>query len=154
MRELPHGQEVDLGGGLHATSYQYRADDTALVLRDREATVLNMNDCLLRAGSLEHLLQPHRRIDLLAMSFANAEAYPIVYDFEDPQERVDWDDRSRFDGFLEKVRRIGPQAFVPFASMFGFLAPELAAINDRIVSPGRADQPGRRGARWRPAGWP
>ncbi len=144
VRELPHGQEVDLGGGLHATSYQYRADDTALVLRDHEATVLNMNDCLLRAASLEHLLARHRRIDLLAMSFANAEAYPIVYDFEDPGERVDWDDRSRFDAFLEKVRQVGPRAFVPFASMFGFLDPELAAINDRIVSPGelihRADR--------------
>ena len=136
VRELPHGQEVHLGGGLHVTSYQYRADDTALVLRDPEGTVLNMNDCLLRAGSLDHLLARHRRIDLLAMSFANAEAYPIVYDFEDPDERVDWDDRARFDGFLEKVRRIGPDAFVPFASMFAFLSPELLAINDRIVSPG------------------
>jgi hypothetical protein len=136
VRELPHGEEVDLGGGLRATSYQYRADDTALVLRDDEATVLNMNDCLLRAASLEHLLQAHPRVDLLAMSFANAEAYPIVYQFEDPAERVDWDDRSRFDGFLEKVRRIGPRAFVPFASMFSFLSPELQAINDRIVSPG------------------
>src|SRR5688572_9223010 len=45
VRELPHGEEVDLGG-LWVTSYQYRADDTALVLRDEQGTVLNMNDCL------------------------------------------------------------------------------------------------------------
>ena len=134
LRELPTARRSTWRR--HARhSYQYRADDTALVLRDREATVLNMNDCLLRAGSLDHLLGRHRRIDLLAMSFANAEAYPIVYDFDDPDERVDWDDRARFDGFLEKVRRIAPDAFVPFASMFAFLAPELLAINERIVSP-------------------
>jgi UDP-MurNAc hydroxylase len=136
VRELPHGREVALGaGGLQVTSYQYRADDTALVLCDREATLFNLNDCLLRAASLEQVLTRHPRIDLLAMSFANAEAYPIVYDFDDPQERVDWDDASRFDAFLDKVRRIGPQAFVPFASMFCFLSEELFPINDRIVSP-------------------
>ena len=69
------------------------------------------------------------------MSFANAEAYPIVYDFEDPAERVDWDDQARFDGFLDKVRLIEPRAFVPFASMFCFLSDELFALNERIVSP-------------------
>ncbi len=137
IRELPHGREVPLGpdGALRVTSYQYRADDTALVVRDREATLLDLNDCLLRAGALDELLERHGKIDLLAASFANAEAYPIVYDLEDARERPDWDDQARFDGFLDKVRAIAPDAFVPFASMFCFLSPELRALNERIVSP-------------------
>src|SRR5262249_22940141 len=81
IRELPHGTPVSLASGVEITSYQYRADDTALVVRDPEATLLNLNDCLLRAGSLDQLLSRYPRIDLLAASFANAEAYPIVYDF-------------------------------------------------------------------------
>jgi len=135
VRELPHGREVALGTSLRVTSYQYRADDTALVLRDDEATVLDLNDCLTRSRSLEQILKRHPRIDLLAASFANAEAYPIVYQFEDPAERIDWDDRSRFDAFLEKVRQIQPRAFVPFASMFCFLSDQQRALNDKIVSP-------------------
>ena len=142
VRELPHGREVTLrgrdsgrGDGLRVTSYQYRADDTALAISDGRSTLLNLNDCLLRARSLEKVLARHPRPDLLAMSFANAEAYPIVYDFEDPAERADWDDRSRFDAFLDKVRLIEPRAFVPFASMFCFLSEELFPINERIVSP-------------------
>ncbi|HEY2743014.1 MAG TPA: MBL fold metallo-hydrolase [Polyangia bacterium] len=135
VRELPHGRQVALGDRLRATSYQYRGDDTALVLDDGEATLFNLNDCLLRGRSLAAVLERHPHPDLLAMSFANAEAYPIVYDFEDPLERVDWDDRSLFDGFLDKVRLVAPRAFVPFASMFCFLSDELFAINERIVSP-------------------
>src|SRR4029079_10481536 len=61
--------------------------------------------------------------------------YPIVYDFEDPAEQIDWDDASRFDGFLENVRRISPTAFTPFASMFCFLSDELFSLNDKIVTP-------------------
>jgi hypothetical protein len=161
VRELPHGREVSLGP-LRVTSYQYRADDTALVIGDGEATVLDLNDCLLRAGSLQQLLDRHGAPDLLAMSFANAEAYPIVYDFEDPSERADWDDRSRFDGFLDKVKRIQPRAFVPFASMFCFLSEDLFDLNDRIVSPAglvaRAGETGSRalamnpGDHWTPDG--
>jgi Beta-lactamase superfamily domain len=147
VRELPHGREVALGERLRVTSYQYRADDTALVLSDGSATVFNFNDCLLRARSLEQVLTRHGAPDLLAMSFANAEAYPIVYDFDDPLERADWDDASRFDGFLDKVRRVSPRAFVPFASMFCFLSDELFAINERIVSPaGLIERAGEAGA--------
>jgi L-ascorbate metabolism protein UlaG (beta-lactamase superfamily) len=135
VRELPHGREVALSDQLKVASFQYRADDTALVITDGTTTLLDMNDCLLRAGSLAELLRRYPRIDLLCASFANAEAYPIVYDFEDAADRIDWDDRSRFDGFLERVRQIAPAAFVPFASMFCFLSDELFPLNARIVSP-------------------
>ncbi len=134
VRELPHGTPVRLGP-LELTSYQYRADDTALAISDGRTTVLDLNDCLLRDRALEQLLARHPRIDLLLASFANAEAYPIVYSFEDPHERPDWDDQSRFDTFLAKVRRVDPVAFAPFASMFCFLEPSLRWLNDRIVSP-------------------
>jgi L-ascorbate metabolism protein UlaG (beta-lactamase superfamily) len=137
VRELVHGKRVKLGDRMNVTSYQYRADDTALVVETPEATVLDLNDCLLRARSLDALLRRHPTIDLLAMSFANAEAYPIVYTHVDPVEKTDWDDASRFDDFLAKVRAIGPRRFVPFASMFAFLSPELFSLNDKIVAPTR-----------------
>jgi L-ascorbate metabolism protein UlaG (beta-lactamase superfamily) len=134
VREMPHGKAVTLGD-LRLTSYQYRADDTALVIEGPGGTILDLNDCLLRAGALDHLLARHPRIDLLLASFANAEAYPIVYGFEDPTEQPDWDDRVRFDDFLDKVRTIDPVAFTPFASSFCFLSPEQRWLNTRIVSP-------------------
>jgi hypothetical protein len=135
VRELAHGRRVRLGERLMVTSYQYRADDTALVIETPDATILDLNDCLLRARALEQVLTRHEHIDLLAMSFANAEAYPIVYTHDDPDERPDWNDRSRFDDFLRKVSAIGPKAFTPFASMFSFLSPELFDLNVRIVTP-------------------
>jgi len=136
VRELPHGSPVRLGeGGMTVVSYQSRADDTALVVTDGEATVLNLNDAIFRGEALAQILAQHPRIDLLCASFANAEAYPIVYDLEDPTERPDWDDAQRFDEFLEKVRRLSPRAFVPFASMFCFLSDDLFPINERIASP-------------------
>ena len=45
-------------------------------------------------------------------------------------ERIDWDDASHFDEFLEKVRRIQPAAFVPFASML-FLLQRRAVLAQR-----------------------
>jgi hypothetical protein len=156
VRELPHGREVRLGDELRLTSYQYRADDTGLVISDGTCSILDMNDCLLRAGSLQQVLERHGAPDLLAMSFANAEAYPIVYDFEDAAERADWDDQSRYDGFLEKAERIGARSFVPFASMFCFLSDELFHLNERIVSPAplvtRGGLPMNPGDRWTPDG--
>lgn len=134
VRELPHGVPTRLGP-LELTSYQYRADDTALAISGGGATLLDLNDCLLRDRSLGELLGRHPRIDLMLASFANAEAYPIVYSFEDPTERPDWDDASRFDTFLAKVRAIDPEAVAPFASMFCFLEPSLRWLNDRIVPP-------------------
>jgi glyoxylase-like metal-dependent hydrolase (beta-lactamase superfamily II) len=131
VRELPHGRPVALGG-LTVTSYQYRADDTALVIDDGETKLFDLNDCLLRASSLEQVMNSHGEPDLLAMSFANAEAYPIVYEQEEP---ADWSTQSCFDTFLEKVRKLRPRAFVPFASMFCFLSEDLFAINERIASP-------------------
>jgi hypothetical protein len=136
VRELPHGEEIALGSdGPRITSYQYRADDTALIIRGRDATVLDLNDSLVRDASLDQILSRHPKIDLLAASFANAEAYPIVYELEDPHEKPDWDDAARFDGFLDKLRRIAPAAFTPFASMFCFLSDDLFPLNDKIVSP-------------------
>ncbi len=134
VRELPHGSPVRIGP-LELTSYQYRADDTALTISDGRATILDLNDCLLRDRSLDEVLSRHTPIDLMLASFANAEAYPIVYSFEDPHEVPDWDDASRFDTFLAKVRAVDPVAFAPFASMFCFLEPSLRWLNDRIVSP-------------------
>lgn len=133
VRELRHGEPVRLGP-LELTSYQYRADDTALVISDEEATLLDLNDALHRKGALQQILDRHGPIDLLLASFANAEAYPVVYDLP-VGERPDWDDQRRFDGFLDKVRVIGPNAFAPFASMFCFLSEELRGLNARIVSP-------------------
>jgi hypothetical protein len=133
VRELDHGRTITLGDGLELTSFQYRADDTALLVRGRDATVLNMNDALHRGSSLDQILsRAPGGVDLLLMSFANAEAYPIVYDSDEPP---DWNDSARFDDFLGKVRRIGPRAFAPFASMFCFLDEDLAWLNERIVTP-------------------
>lgn len=166
VRELPHGEPVTLRGGLTVESHQFRADDTALLLRDRSAVVLNLNDCLLRDASLRRVRERHPRIDLLTVAFANAEGYPLVYDFDDAADSRDWNDSVRFDDVLEKVRAVDPEAFAPFASMFCFLNPEQRWLNARVVTPSgllaRADAGEVRakglgfnpGDRWTPSqGW-
>ena len=129
-----HGETLDLGG-LRVTilAMTSPADgplgDSAIVLDDGTARVLNQNDA--RPGDLDALraLGP---FDAQLLQFSGAIWFPIAYDF--PAEEKDRLARSkRTDEMARAVRyveAVGATHVLPCAGPPCFLDPELFAFND------------------------
>ena len=132
--EMPHGRTVDLGG-LRLTSYQYGFDDSALVVADADATVMDLNDCKLQAGDLQRLRRIFGRPDLMLKSHSWAQGYPNCYTAEDPADLEMLSRQSYVTDFLDATRALAPRHAVPAASMVCFLHPETWERNQDVVTP-------------------
>ena len=132
---IPHGERIELGGGLFATILAFTAPadgplgDSLLVLDDGTARVLDQNDA--RPGDPDRLreLGP---FDAQIVQFSGAIWYPIAYDF--PAElmrqlaadkRVNQMDRAR-----QYIEWVGAAHVFPCAGPPAFLDPALFAFND------------------------
>ena len=132
--EMPHGRTLDLGR-LQLTSFQYGFDDSALVVVDRDATVVDLNDCKLRSDDLRGLRQRFGRPDLMLKSHSWAQGYPNCYTAEDPDDLELLSRQSYVADFLDSTRALEPRDAAPFASMVCFLHPETWERNDDVVTP-------------------
>ncbi|MEP6659370.1 MAG: MBL fold metallo-hydrolase [Acidimicrobiales bacterium] len=103
--------------------------DSAIVVADSTARIVNQNDC--RPHNLEAIkrLGP---VDVHFLQYSGAIWYPVVY--EDEPERKQEQGRakrqSQFDRALRYVTAVGAHTVVPSAGPPCFLDPELAWLND------------------------
>ncbi|NDB26543.1 MAG: (2Fe-2S)-binding protein [Actinobacteria bacterium] len=102
--------------------------DSALVVSDKTARLVNQNDC--RTGDLESLLS-HGPIDLHWLQFSGAIWYPMVYE-QDPatkhglaQAKIE----SQFARAIKYVETLNARAVVPSAGPPCFLDEELFHLN-------------------------
>ena len=102
--------------------------DSALVISDGTARLVNQNDC--RTSHLE-TLAAHGPVDLHWLQYSGAIWYPIVYE-ETPekmkelcQAKVD----AQFTRAMHYVEAIGSRAIVPSAGPPAFLDPDLFGVN-------------------------
>jgi UDP-MurNAc hydroxylase len=130
----PNGQTVDLDG-LEVTIYAETAPsdgpigDSAIVIADETARILNMNDCRPNDVDAIRALGP---IDLQLLQFSGAMWWPVVYDLpEDERRRAG---RAKRDAQLSRavgyVKAVGARHVVPSAGPPCFLDPQLWACND------------------------
>ena len=102
--------------------------DSALVVSDKTARLLNQNDC--RTGDLE-TLRSHGPIDLHWLQFSGAIWYPMVYeqDSATKQKLARAKVESQFARALKYVETLNARAVVPSAGPPCFLDEELFHLN-------------------------
>ena len=128
------GVEVALGPDLRVAIHVETSitdgpgGDSALVVSDGTARLVNQNDC--RTDDLD-ALRAHGPVDLHWLQYSGAIWYPMVYD-EPPQrmrELVDAKVNSQFSRAMRYVEAVGARAVVPSAGPPAFLDPELFRLN-------------------------
>lgn len=135
VRELDHGEVVDLGHGVRIASYQYGFDDTVFVVDDGTDVLFDINDCKIRGRALQRIVDEFGRPTFAFKSYSFAQCYPITYTSTDPAELSIIDRNVYFDDFVGRMRELRPTYAVPFGSMVAFLHPECRDLNAHLVSP-------------------
>ncbi|MFZ8892671.1 MAG: Rieske 2Fe-2S domain-containing protein [Ilumatobacteraceae bacterium] len=102
--------------------------DSALVISDKTARLVNQNDC--RTGDLD-ALRSHGPIDLHWLQYSGAIWYPMVYeqDATTKQNLARAKVESQFARALKYVERLNARAVVPSAGPPCFLDEELFHLN-------------------------
>ncbi len=128
------GQEMAVGPNLRIAIHVETSitdgpgGDSALVVSDGTARLVNQNDC--RTDDLD-ALRAHGPIDLHWLQYSGAIWYPMVYD--EPPERmrelVDAKVASQFARAMRYVQALDATAVVPSAGPPAFLDPELFGLN-------------------------
>ena len=128
------GEELALGPDLRVAIHVETSitdgpgGDSALVVNDGTAVLVNQNDC--RTTDLE-ALRGHGPVDLHWLQYSGAIWYPMVYE-ETPErmrELVDAKVDSQFTRALRYVETIDGRAVVPSAGPPAFLDPALFHLN-------------------------
>ena len=133
--EVAHGDVVELAPGLRIASFQYGFDDSALLVESSGVVLADMNDCKVRGRALREVLDVFGRPTFMFKSHSWAQAYPVRYASDDPQQLGLVSRESYVADFVEMVEQVRPGYAVPFASMVCFLHPETADVNDYVVTP-------------------
>ncbi len=128
------GQELALGPHLRIAIHVETSitdgpgGDSALVVSDGTARLVNQNDC--RTDDLD-ALRAHGPIDLHWLQYSGAIWYPMVYDepVQRMRELVDAKVTSQFARAMRYVEALGARAVVPSAGPPAFLDPELFRFN-------------------------
>ena len=102
--------------------------DSALVISDGTARLVNQNDC--RTSHLE-TLSAHGPVDLHWIQYSGAIWYPMVYEEtpENMRELVDAKVESQFTRAMRYVEAVDSRAVVPSAGPPAFLDPDLWFAN-------------------------
>ena len=141
VRELRHGERVELAPGFMLTSYHFApfVMDSAPVIEADGAVLFNANDAKLAGGPLRQVLKRHPKIDfcLRSHSSANARACFHTTDGDDAAG----DDNSHYvRSFALFMAAVRPRYAVPFASNNCLLHDDVYAMNDLVQTPRLAQE--------------
>jgi len=140
IREVRHGETVELAPGFTLTSWQfYPFTDSAAVVECEGVTLFNSNDAKFMGGPLNQILHRHPRIDFVFRSHSSANPR-LCFDYTDAPDVVP-DDSARYaSDFADFAIRTGARYAIPFASNHCFLHRETYAMNDTVTTPEKVEQ--------------
>jgi UDP-MurNAc hydroxylase len=129
----PAGEAIDVGGlevAIHVETSvtDGPGGDSALVVADGTARLVNQNDCRLHdPGALSR----HGPVDMQWLQYSGAIWYPMVYELPDDERRALAVAKveSQFARAVRYVEAVGARVVVPSAGPPCFLDPELAGLN-------------------------
>jgi hypothetical protein len=130
VREMAHGRRYR-ADAISLWSYQYRNDDSSLVLCDnRGFTVVNSNDTFAKGRALAEIRGAHGQPDVLLNQFSISNAYPYGYaDYPEAPDEFPWQQKDLAEYCVELVRFLQPKVWVPYHSFVEFCRPENAYLN-------------------------
>jgi UDP-MurNAc hydroxylase len=115
-------------------------DDSAILLRDGECSVLNVNDAHLDEATLTQLSE--NDIDLAFITFAGASQYPGCFELppEEKRRRSLRSKRAHLDEFVRWAQLLKTKRVVPAAGNYALLAPDQLPLNtgDYVGTPKEA----------------
>jgi UDP-MurNAc hydroxylase len=133
IRELPFGEDYPLNGSgmtVRLIAPDRAWDDSAILVKDKENTVLNVNDCHLDDATLDRLGQ-QEKIDLAFLTFTGASQYPGCFEFSLESKIQRWKEskEAHVEEFVNWARRLRTKQAVPAAGNFALLAPDQLFLN-------------------------
>ena len=135
IRELAHGESMELAPGFKLTSYQFSPFlDSALVVECDGVTLLNANDAKFMGLALKQIVGNHPDIDFVFRSHSSANGRICFDVVDDPQAEVD-DSQAYIRGFAAFTRAVGARYAIPFASNHCHLHKDVYAFNHTIKTP-------------------
>ncbi len=144
ITELPYNEDYRPDGGnlvLRLIAPDRAWDDSAIVVRDDENCILNVNDCHLSEATLAEIGRNYS-IDLAFLTFTGASQYPNCFDFSDDERRKRSIDskKSHVQEFVNWAKLLRTKRAVPAAGNFALLGPDQYFMNDSSYanSPGDA----------------
>ncbi len=108
-------------------------NDSALVLRTPDSTILNANDAKLAGSSLKFMLSRHGPVDIAMRSHSSANSR-VCYSIDGQELEVD-DREHYFRSFKLFMDAVKPKYALPFASNHCHLLPEIFAFNKYVSKP-------------------
>ena len=135
VREVRHGEVVELAPGFRLASYQYGFDDTVPVIAHGDDVLADLNDCKIRGRPRQQILDDFGQPTFMLKTHSWAQAYPNCYEAEDPADLGLVRPETFIADFLDAARHLRPRYAVPFANMVAFLHPETARLNDSLITP-------------------
>ena len=140
VREVAHGETVELAPGFTLTSYQfYPFTDSAAVVKCEGITLLNSNDAKFMGAPLEQILRRHPAIDFVFRSHSSANPR-LCFDFTDAPSVIP-DNSDRYAGdFAAFAQRTGARYAIPFASNHCFLHKEVFHLNSTVTTPVQVEE--------------
>lgn len=105
-------------------------DDSAILVKDGETTVLNVNDCHLDEATLERLGRENT-IDIAFLTFTGASQYPGCFEFSEESKIERWraSKDSHLEEFVNWARLLKTRRAVPAAGNHALLAREQLELN-------------------------
>jgi UDP-MurNAc hydroxylase len=144
ITELDFGVDLRLNGSglsVRLIAPDRPWDDSAILVKDAHATLLNVNDCHLDETTLERLGR-EQPIDLSFLTFTGASQYPGCFEFPLASKVERWrqSKQAHLEEFVNWARLLRTKRAVPAAGNFALLAPDQLFMNtaDYVNTPQEA----------------
>lgn len=141
VREMRHGERVQLGEKLAIRSYHFSPflTDSAVVIEAGDTVLLNANDAKLAGTPLRQILNDYPQIDFCFRSHSSANARACTHVIGEPDTLVDDNEHylRAFALFVEKTRA---RYVIPFASNNCLLHDDVYHLNPLVQTPVDADR--------------
>jgi UDP-MurNAc hydroxylase len=136
VRELRHGERIELAPGFALTSYHFApfVMDSAPVIEADGVVLFNANDAKLAGGPLRQVLRKHPRIDFCLRSHSSANARACFHTIDAADEAGD-DNGHYIRTFALFMAAVRPRYAIPFASNNCLLHDDVFAMNDAVQTP-------------------
>lgn len=139
VEELRSDREVDIGEGVSIHCVPVSGGDSALLVRTPDATLLNVNDCILVNKADVARLAARLElgtVDVLFTQFSYAQWEGTPEEVTRRRHRA----ASQLDRIRRQIEVLRPHWVIPFASFVWFCHEENAYLNDAVNSVRRATE--------------
>jgi UDP-MurNAc hydroxylase len=143
ITELPYHGDFTCDGGdltLRLIAPDRPWDDSAILLRNSQTTVLNVNDCHLSEATLGRIGEEHE-IDLAFLTFTGASQYPGCFDFplSSKIQRALYSKHAHLEEFVNWARLLRTKHAVPAAGNHALLSEDQLFLNNPMYANTPAD---------------